>query len=150
MFGCEARMGLTTSSLPVEVIAWKETEEDLLAVTPIRPDSDNNSLSFSQTDGLQTGSKLQVMKHQQRLYRVLLPVEHSSTSAQDTGDNVTSQPMKAGIFGMPTGPSSPTPTPSAYDVESPFSSGESEEHMGPLAPSPSEGHVFSAEIHRVA
>ncbi|XP_068212664.1 uncharacterized protein [Palaemon carinicauda] len=37
MFGCEARVGLTTSSLPMEVNARMETEEDLLAVTPISP-----------------------------------------------------------------------------------------------------------------
>ncbi|GFO32779.1 hypothetical protein PoB_005928400 [Plakobranchus ocellatus] len=42
MLGCEARVGLTTSSLPVGVIARLETEEDLLDVTPIRPDYDND------------------------------------------------------------------------------------------------------------
>jgi transposase InsO family protein len=52
MFGCEARVGLTTSSLPVEVIARMESEEDLLAVTPVRPDPDNDN-SLSQV--LQTG-----------------------------------------------------------------------------------------------
>ncbi|KAK4286622.1 hypothetical protein Pmani_040287 [Petrolisthes manimaculis] len=35
----------------MEVIARMETEEDLLAVTPIRPDSDNDN-SLSQTDGV--------------------------------------------------------------------------------------------------
>ncbi|GFO10078.1 hypothetical protein PoB_003658300 [Plakobranchus ocellatus] len=50
--------------------------------------------------------------------------------------------MKAGIFDMPTGPSSSTPTQSAYDVESPVSSGESEAHMGPLSPSPPEGWIM--------
>ncbi|GFO30072.1 hypothetical protein PoB_005657700 [Plakobranchus ocellatus] len=35
-FGCEGRVGLNTSSLPVEMIARMGTEEDLLAVTPIR------------------------------------------------------------------------------------------------------------------
>ncbi|XP_064099873.1 KRAB-A domain-containing protein 2-like isoform X3 [Macrobrachium nipponense] len=49
MFGCEARVGLTTSSLPMEVIARMETEEDLLAVTPIRPDSDNDEKTQTNT-----------------------------------------------------------------------------------------------------
>ncbi|GFO06517.1 KRAB-A domain-containing protein 2 [Plakobranchus ocellatus] len=45
IFGCDARVALTTSSLWMEVTALKETE-DPLAVIPIRPDS------FSQTDGV--------------------------------------------------------------------------------------------------
>ena len=43
MFGCEARVGLTTLSLSMEVIARMETEEDLLALTPIRLDSCNDN-----------------------------------------------------------------------------------------------------------
>ncbi|GFO28761.1 KRAB-A domain-containing protein 2 [Plakobranchus ocellatus] len=43
MLDCEACVGLTTSSLPVGVIARMETEEDLLAVTPTRPDYDNDN-----------------------------------------------------------------------------------------------------------
>ncbi|GFO26543.1 hypothetical protein PoB_005304800 [Plakobranchus ocellatus] len=82
--------------------------------------------------------------------RVLLPEEHGSTSTQDTGDNVTSQPMTAEIFYIPIGPSSPTSTPSAYNVESPVSSGESEDHMTSVLLSLSDGPVSSAEINRVA
>ncbi|GFN83572.1 hypothetical protein PoB_001007800 [Plakobranchus ocellatus] len=54
--------------------------------------------------------------------RVLLPVEYGNTSAQDTDDNVTSQPMAAEILDKFTGPSSPTATLSAYNVESSVSS----------------------------
>ncbi|GFN94404.1 hypothetical protein PoB_002091000 [Plakobranchus ocellatus] len=79
---------------------------------------------------------------------VLLPVERSNTSAQDTNDDVTSQPLTAKICDIPTGHSSPTATPSAYDFESPVSSGESEEHMTSF--SPSDGLVSSTENHRVA
>ncbi|KAK7109730.1 hypothetical protein V1264_013720 [Littorina saxatilis] len=151
MFGCEARVGLTTSALPVEVIARMETEEDLLAVTPIRPDSDNDN-SLSQTDGV--ANQIQATSDETPAHDVtdgvLLPDEHDSTSAQDTGDNVTSQPMTAEIVELPTGPSSPTATPSAYDVDSPVSSGQSEEHVASLSPSPSDSPVSSAENHRVA
>ncbi|XP_076061581.1 uncharacterized protein LOC143037330 [Oratosquilla oratoria] len=119
MFGCEARVGLTTSSLPMEVIARMETEEDL-AVTPIRPESDNDN-SLSQTDGV--ANQIQATSDETSTHDVtedvLLPVEHGSTTTQYTGDNVTSQPMTAEILDLPTGPSSPTATPSAYNVESP-------------------------------
>ncbi|GFO20124.1 integrase core domain protein [Plakobranchus ocellatus] len=43
LFDCEAHVGLTISSLPLKVIARMETEEDLLDVTPVRPDSDNDN-----------------------------------------------------------------------------------------------------------
>ncbi|GFO12262.1 hypothetical protein PoB_003876700 [Plakobranchus ocellatus] len=86
----EARVGLTTSSLPVEVIARKETGKDHLAVTPIRPDpyNDNSlSLSLSHTDS--AGNQIQVTSDEKPARyvtdRVLLPVELGSTSAQDTG-----------------------------------------------------------------
>ncbi|GFN94423.1 hypothetical protein PoB_002092900 [Plakobranchus ocellatus] len=82
--------------------------------------------------------------------RVLLPVEHGSTSAQDTDDNVTNQPMTAKILYVPTGPSSPTGTPSAYNVESPVSYGKQKEHMASLLPYPPDGPVSSAENYRVA
>ena len=151
MFGCEARVGLTTSSLPMEVIARMETEEDLLAVTPIRPDSDNDN-SLSQTDGV--ANQIQATSDETSTHDVtedvLLPVEHGSTTTQYTGDNVTSQPMTAEILDLPTGPSSPTATPSAYNVESPVSSGESEEPVTSLSPSPSDSPVSSVENHRVA
>ena len=39
MFGCEARIGLTSSSLPREVISTLETEEDLLSTL-------NNNVSY--------------------------------------------------------------------------------------------------------
>ncbi|XP_068223541.1 uncharacterized protein [Palaemon carinicauda] len=128
MFGCEARVGLTTSSLAMEVIARMETEDDLLAVTPIRPDSDNDN-SLAQTDGV--ANQIQATSDETTTHDltedVLLPVEHGSTTTQYTGDNVTSQPMTEEILDLSTGPSSPRATPSAYNVESPVSSGESEE-----------------------
>ncbi|GFO44270.1 cst complex subunit stn1-like [Plakobranchus ocellatus] len=79
--------------------------------------------------------------------RVLLSVGNGSKSAQDTGGNVTSQPMTSEILDIPRGPSSPTATPSAYDVESLVSSGESEEYIASLSPFPSDGPVSSAENH---
>ncbi|XP_068234073.1 KRAB-A domain-containing protein 2-like [Palaemon carinicauda] len=85
-------VGLTTSSLPMEVIARMETEEDLLAVTPIRPDSENDN-SLSQTDGV--ASQIQATSDETPTHDltedVLLPVEHGNTTTQYTGDNVTSQ-----------------------------------------------------------
>ncbi|GFO32915.1 hypothetical protein PoB_005942000 [Plakobranchus ocellatus] len=81
---------------------------------------------------------------------VLLQVKHGNASAQDTNDNVTSQPMAAEIIDIPTRPSSHTATPSAHDVESPVSSVESEEHKASLSSSPSDSPVFSSENHRVA
>ena len=114
MFGCEARVGLVTSSLPMEVIARMETEEDIRAITPNRPHSDNDN-SLSQTAGV--ANQMQATSDETPTHDVtedvLLPVEHGSTSTQDTGDNVTSQPMTAEILDLPTGPSSPTATPSA-------------------------------------
>ncbi|GFN81863.1 hypothetical protein PoB_000836900 [Plakobranchus ocellatus] len=84
---------------------------------------------------LQIGSKRQVMKHQHRLCSASSKKKWGSTSAQDTGDNVTSQPMTIEIFDIPTGPCSSTATPSANDVEGPVSSGESVEPMASLSPS---------------
>ncbi|KAK4326719.1 hypothetical protein Pmani_002738 [Petrolisthes manimaculis] len=128
----------------MEVIARMETEEDLLAVTQIRPDSDNDN-SLSQTDGV--ANQIQATSDETPTHDVtedvLLPVEHGSTSTQYTVDNVTSQPMTAEILDLPTGPSSPTATSSAYNVESPVSSGESEEHVTSLSPSPSDSPVSS-------
>ncbi|GFO43456.1 hypothetical protein PoB_006996100 [Plakobranchus ocellatus] len=99
---------------------------------------------------LQTGSKLQVMKHEHVTYCVLLPVEHGNTSAQDTDNNVTSQPMTAEIPGIPTRPSSPKAIPSAYDVESSVNSGKSEEYIASLSSSPSDGPISSSENQRAA
>ena len=91
MFGCKARVGLTTSSLPMEVIARMETEEDFLAVKPVRPDSDNNN-SLSKTDGV--ANKIQVTSNETPKHDltedVLLSVEYGSTTTPYTGDNVTS------------------------------------------------------------
>ncbi|GFO04154.1 hypothetical protein PoB_003065900 [Plakobranchus ocellatus] len=151
MFGCKARGGLNTSTLSVEAVARKGTEEDLLAVTPIRPDYDNDN-SLSQIDGV--ANRIQATSDETRARdvtdRVLLQVEHGNTSAQDTNDNVTSQPMTAEILYIPTGPSSLIATPSAYDVESSVFSGESEEYKSSLSSSPSDGPVFSSENLRVA
>ena len=58
--------------------------------------------------------------------------------------------MTADILDLLLGPSSPKPTPSAYNVESPVSSGESEEHVTSLSSSPSDSPVSSVENHRVA
>ncbi|GFO06753.1 integrase core domain protein [Plakobranchus ocellatus] len=149
MFDCEARGGLNTSTLPVEVIARKETEEDLPAVTPIRSHYDNDS-SLSQTN--RVANQIQATSDETRAHdvtdRVLLPVEHGYTSAQDTGDNLTSQQMTAEILDIPTRPSSLTATLSAYDVESPVSSGEPEEHKTSLSSSPSDAPVTSTEKQR--
>ena len=124
MFGCEARVGLTTSSLPAEVIARMETEEDLLAV---------NENSLSQTDG--AANQIQATNDETTTVgvtdSVLLPVELERTSAQD--------------IDLPTGPSLPTATQSAYDVDSPGSNGQSEEHVTSLSPSPSDSPVSSGE-----
>ncbi|GFO20125.1 cytochrome c [Plakobranchus ocellatus] len=49
--------------------------------------------------------------------RVQHPEEPCSRPAQDTDDNKTSQPMTAKILDISTGPSSPTATTTAYDVE---------------------------------
>ncbi|GFO37116.1 hypothetical protein PoB_006362100 [Plakobranchus ocellatus] len=118
MFGCEVRRELTTSNLPVEVIARKGTEEDLLAVTPIKPDSDIDK-SPSKTDG--AANRIQATSDETPAHdvtdRVLLPVEHGNTSAQVTNDNVTSQPKTTEILDIPTGPSLSTATLSALDVE---------------------------------
>ncbi|KAK4321289.1 hypothetical protein Pmani_007894 [Petrolisthes manimaculis] len=93
MFGCEARVGLTTSSLLMEVITRMENEDDLLAVTPIRPDLTMTTLS-PKLMVLQTRSKLQDLPRSQQHH---LPV----------------------------------------------SSGESEEHVTSLSPSPSDSPVSS-------
>ncbi|GFN99637.1 integrase core domain protein [Plakobranchus ocellatus] len=61
MFGGEARGGLSTSTLPVDVIVRRGTEEDLLAITSIRPDYDNDNTVSPKRMVSQTGSKLQVM-----------------------------------------------------------------------------------------
>ncbi|XP_068226241.1 mucin-1-like [Palaemon carinicauda] len=135
----------------MEVIGQMETEEDLLTVTPIRQDSDNDN-SLSQTDGV--ANQIQGTSHETPIHDltedVLLPVEHGSTTTQYTGDNVTSQPMAAEILDLPTGPSSPTATPSAYNVESPVSSGESEEPVTSLTPSLSDSPVSYFKNHRIA
>ncbi|GFO29377.1 hypothetical protein PoB_005588200 [Plakobranchus ocellatus] len=115
MFDCEARGGLPTSTLPVEVITctWKETEEYLLAITPTSSDSDNGN-SPSKTDGV--ANRIQAVSDETPAHdvtdRVLLPVQYGNTSAQDTDDNVTNQPITAEILDILTGPSSPTATPS--------------------------------------
>ncbi|XP_005096011.1 KRAB-A domain-containing protein 2-like [Aplysia californica] len=119
MFGCEARVGLTTSSLPEEVIARIETEEDFLAVN-------ENPLSLSLTDG--AANQIQTASDETPTVSVtdgvLLPVQLESTSAQD--------------IDLSTGPSLPTATPSVYDVDCPGSYGQSEDHVTSLLPSPSD------------
>ncbi|GFN83809.1 hypothetical protein PoB_001031500 [Plakobranchus ocellatus] len=83
MFGSEARGGLTTSTLPVGMIARKGT-----AATPTTSDYDNVN-SPPKTDG--------VAKRVQ------------ATSDETPAHNV--QPMTAEILDIPpTGPSSPTAT----------------------------------------
>jgi hypothetical protein len=106
-----------------------ETEDDLLAVTPINQTTSDETPAHDDTDC------------------ALLQVEHGSTSAMDTGDNVSNQPMATETLELLTGPSSPTATPSALDDDSPASCGESEERLMPLAPSPADRHVPSAENH---
>ncbi|GFO28968.1 integrase core domain protein [Plakobranchus ocellatus] len=108
ILGCEARVGLTTSSLTVGLIARMETEEDLLAAIPIRPDAANNN-SLSQTDGV--ANQIQVTNDETPAYdmtdRVLPPVGCKGTSVQDTGDIVTSRPMTTESLDIPTKPSPP-------------------------------------------
>ncbi|GFO48625.1 hypothetical protein PoB_007513000 [Plakobranchus ocellatus] len=109
----------------MEVIARMKTGEDLLAVTSIRLDYDYDN-SLSQADGV--AKQIQATSDETRARDVtdcaLLPIEHgNTTSAHDTDNNVTSQPMRTEILDMPTRPSSHTATPSAYDVEGPVSSG---------------------------
>ena len=58
--------------------------------------------------------------------------------------------MTADILDLLLGPSSPKPTPSAYNVESPVSSGESEEHVTSLSSSPTDSPVSSVENHIIA
>ncbi|GFN98157.1 hypothetical protein PoB_002466300 [Plakobranchus ocellatus] len=110
-------------------------------------DKDN---PLSQADGV--ANRIQATTDETRardvIDCVLLRVEHGNTPAQHTDHNVTSQPMTAETCDIPTGHSSPTATPSAYDFENPVSSGESEEHMTSL--SPSDDPLCSTENHIVA
>ena len=64
--------------------------------------------TLSQTDGV--ANQIQADDDETPTHDV---TEDGSTSTQYTGDNVTSQPMTAEILDLPTGPSSPTATPSA-------------------------------------
>ncbi|GFN80747.1 integrase core domain protein [Plakobranchus ocellatus] len=84
-FGCEAHGGLNTSTLPVEAIARKETEKDLFAVTPIRPDYDNdNSLFQSDSVAYRIQATIDETRAHDVTDRDLLQVELGNTSSHDT------------------------------------------------------------------